>query len=119
LIRFELNTKQKLSLWLGIIFILVMGIVPPWIYTVDAADHFHSEKPAGYHLITHPPEPEMMDIHFGVSIDFSRLFIQWATVLMIIGGLLLVFKGPPPPGKGRLVDRATTTEEWYDMMVGR
>ena len=71
----NLNSNQKnIVITAGVIFIL-MGLFPPWSYTVGAT--VHSEKPAGYALIIAPPEPESKAAAFGVKLDFSRLIVQW------------------------------------------
>ncbi|MBI5044058.1 MAG: hypothetical protein HZC10_09595 [Nitrospirae bacterium] len=88
-----LNSKQlKVVIAAAVIFI-VMGLYPPWIYTLDV-ESIHSEKPAGYALIIAPPTPEKNAPAFGVRLDISRLLLQWLVLGAATVGAVLVAKGP-------------------------
>lgn len=72
-----LNEKQRKIAMVGVIVFVLMGVVPPWIYTIHA-QAVHSEKPAGYALVFLPPSTERPDdVRFGVKIDSTRLVVQW------------------------------------------
>lgn len=79
-----LNDKQQKIVIVGIVLFALMGLFPPWTYTVDA-QAIHRERPAGYTLIISPPEPEEKAIAFGVKIDISRLVIQWLVLVAATG----------------------------------
>jgi hypothetical protein len=76
----------------GVIFV-GMGLLPPWIYTLDAGS-IEREKPAGYALIVSPPNPEKDLPAFGVRLDISRLLIQWLVLVAATDGLLLLTREP-------------------------
>lgn len=80
-----MNLKQKIALLIGIIIIVLMGIYPPW------CDHYGNDATGrttlftGYSLFTIPPE-------YSVDIHYVRLVFQWAMVVIVTGGFLLIFK---------------------------
>jgi hypothetical protein len=75
-----MNEKQQKILRIGLIIILLMGIFPPWTYTLNT-DKVNSESPAGYALIFSPPETQYKaSAAFGIKIDITRLIIQWVVV---------------------------------------
>jgi len=79
-----LNEKQRKVVIIGIVLFIIMGLFPPWIYTLNA-ESVNREKPAGYALIISPPEPEKNAVVFGVKIDISRLIIQWLVLAAATG----------------------------------
>lgn len=79
-----LNEKQRKVVILGIVLFILMGLFPPWIYTLNAQS-INREKPAGYALIISPPEPEKNAVAFGVKIDISRLIVQWLVLATATG----------------------------------
>ena len=79
-----LNEKQRKVVIVGIVLFFLMGLFPPWIYTLNAQS-INREKPAGYALIISPPEPEKNAVVFGVKIDISRLIIQWLVLAAATG----------------------------------
>lgn len=82
-----LNIKHRNNIIISAVIFILMGLFPPWTYTIDA-ESVHSMKPAGYAFIALPPNPEGDAPAYGVKIDFSRLFIQWlilaATTSLVI-----------------------------------
>ena len=56
--------------------VLFVAACPPWKYTAHGGS-FHSEKPAGHFFVFAPPRAEREGGAFGVSIDVSRLLIEW------------------------------------------
>ena len=95
-----MNKKQLLVVRCGIGLIAIMGIFPPWVYTVDARS-IHSRKPAGYQFIFDPPHPESTAPAYGVRVDTSRLLIQWTVVTVLTAGILLLGKNSTNGGKNR------------------
>lgn len=71
-----LNDKQQKIVIIGVVLFVLMGLIPPWTYTLET-QAIHRAKPAGYALIISPPDPEKNAAAFGVRIDISRLIIQW------------------------------------------
>lgn len=83
-----LNSKQKQGLWLGIIMAVAVGVYPPWV------EGGAGGAPASYAPIFAPPQPAPG--HPNVQIDFSRVFLQWAMIAMITGGLVASGKEREP-----------------------
>jgi hypothetical protein len=88
-----LNLKQKRILIASVLIFIAMGLYPPWTYTFSSTLR-HSEKPAGYGLIVAPPAPEKNAPAWGVSLDISRLLVQWLVLAAATGFALLLVKGP-------------------------
>lgn len=79
-----MNDKQRKIVIVGVVLFILMGLFPPWTYTLDAQS-IHREKPAGYALIISPPGPEKNAPAFGVKIDISRLIVQWLVLAATTG----------------------------------
>lgn len=86
-----MNRRQKIVLWIGIAVIVVMGVFPPWLYTTTG-NGLNSKKNAGYSCILFPPPPKGVGLRYGISLDVSRLCVQWAIVVVITAGLIVAFK---------------------------
>jgi hypothetical protein len=87
-----MNKSQKLILTIGAIIAIVMGLIPPWSYTLNFQSASRS-KPAGYFAIVSPPQPEQNHPAYGVRLDSNRLVIQWVVIAIAIGvGLALLRK---------------------------
>ena len=56
-VAMNLNGKQRKIVIVGVVLFVLMGLIPPWTYTLDAQS-IHREKPAGYALIISSPGPE-------------------------------------------------------------
>ena len=102
-----MNTAQKAALGIGVVAIVLMGIFPPWNLTFDLHSEsggVHSTNPAGYAPIYEPPKPpetpQWSFPVYTVSIDVSRLMIQWAIVGAVTGGLVLILRSNMG-GRGR------------------
>lgn len=81
----NLNDKQQKIVVVGVVLFVLMGLIPPWTYTLHT-QAIQREKPAGYALIISPPEPERENAAaFGVRIDISRLIIQWLVMAAATG----------------------------------
>ena len=81
------NGKQRKIVIVGVVLFILMGLIPPWAYTVEKPS-LHSEYPAEYAFIFSPPEPESTsygDDAYGVKIDTSRLFIQFFVLAAATG----------------------------------
>ncbi len=77
-----MNKKQLISLWIGIIAIVLMGLYPPWMMTGGGSILGFGKW--GYSFIMNPP-------HEACRIDTSRLGVQWAMVAAVTGGLVVAF----------------------------
>lgn len=86
-----MNKNQKIVIMIGLIVIVLMGVVPPWVYTFSLQGS-RSKYSAGYSPIVSPPPRQADHPAYGVSLDISRLLMQWALVGMVAGGLVLIFK---------------------------
>ena len=69
----------------GLLLLAATGLYPPWVYTLSPKGAATTTKPAGYHLLFSPPEPERRGPLAGVRIDLSRLAIQWAVLAACVG----------------------------------
>ncbi len=91
-----MNLKQKVCIWIGIASFVLMGLLPPWVYRFDS-DVVRMEASAGYSFLTSPPAPkegyyaEQGDF-ITVRIDVTRLLIQWAMVVVLVGGLFVTLR---------------------------
>lgn len=79
-----INKNQRKILIVGVVLFILIGVFPPWIYTLDARS-VSSQKPAGYFLIIEPPEPERSGVAYGVEVDINRLIIQWLVAAAATG----------------------------------
>jgi hypothetical protein len=68
---------------------VLMGLFPPWLYTVDAPG-FTSSDPAGYSFIAAPPSRRFSRPIDGVRFDVTRLLVQWTLVAGGLGATLLL-----------------------------
>ena len=97
---------------MGLAVIVALGLFPPWLYGVDSqrpAYSVRAEVPAGYHWVFSPPPlpstsencravPALGGIACGqltaggyARLDYARLLVQWLMVLLVGGGMILLF----------------------------
>jgi hypothetical protein len=101
----RINKKQSTIIIIGLGIILLMGLIPPWKCAFSVAKLSHLERPAGYGFIFYPPSPVNFaksgefgtttmsnPSYWSVRLDFSRLFIQWAVIVIAVAGICLVLK---------------------------
>lgn len=95
----KMNRKQKTVLWLGIIAFVLMGLFPPWFYSINVQG-LKSRRNTGYKSILSAPEAigegRFQEL-IGANIDFSRLAVQWAMVAVITGGFIVSLKNSRKP----------------------
>jgi hypothetical protein len=84
-----LNRNQLSCLWFGVLLIIAMGLVPPWREATGARNLLD------YAVIFMPPPSTLTS---GVTIDFSRLVVEWILALVLTGGLIATFQSE---GEGR------------------
>lgn len=88
-----MNFKQKMVLWIGVIAIVWMGIVPPW----QAVSKFPESNIKRVQAIGHNPIFEPPSQHgAGVTIDLTRLLIQWAITVLITAAWIYSIKPERP-----------------------
>jgi len=83
-----MNTKQKISLWLGIVVIAAMTIYPPWVcYEIlwrgAVYNQVVSIQPGPYSFILKPPPKAKF-------IDLYRLGVQYFVVAVVTAGLIVI-----------------------------
>ena len=74
-----MSRAQLKILWVGIIIFVLMGLFPPKEFNTPEGSHAD-----GYGFI-----------FTADNIDFSRLFVQWAIVAVVTGGLIYSIKVDP------------------------
>jgi len=74
-----MSKTQLIILWIGIVIFVLMGLFPPKEYNTPIGSNAD-----GYGFIL------TVD-----NITFSRLFVQWAIVAIITGGLIYSLKVDP------------------------
>lgn len=65
-----------------------MGIFPPWTDSFHY-EQLHSQGAAGYSFIFDPPRAQLLH---SITIDVSRLFVQWVVVALTVGCGFLYLK---------------------------
>jgi hypothetical protein len=78
---FKMDAQRKI-ISMALILIILMGVFPPWKQSFKT-DQWQHEKPTGYGFIFHPPNPT--ESAYSLSLDFSRLFLQWGVVILVAG----------------------------------
>jgi len=84
-----MNKKQLISLWVGIIIIVLMGLFPPWFFTgFDRGGALGPRESSSYKFLIPPPKRR------GVEgfIDLGLLSVQWIIVAAVTTGLVVTFK---------------------------
>ncbi len=77
-----MENRRKIIISISLVVIILMGLFPPWVEKLKTKD-LQLERPLGYGFILSPPEPS--NSNFSISIDFSRLFLQWVILILITG----------------------------------
>lgn len=85
-----MNAKQRKLLQVGIVVAVLMGVFPPWMDSFSY-EQLHSQGAGGYAFIFDPPKAEILHT---VSIDLSRLVVQWVVVALAVGGGILFLREP-------------------------
>lgn len=85
-----MNKKQTVVMWVAILVIVVMCLYPPWA-EVDRV------KTLGWSLIWLPHKTSSGYVHTLAEIDFQRLYLQFAIVVLITGGLIVTLRTKKKP----------------------
>lgn len=98
--------------------ILLCVLFPPWLYTYDqnGSSGQHTRKPAGFSFILSAPSPEQPGAQYGVSLDLSRLWLEWVIIGSVATVALLRRPKPdqpkqPAPADDRIVKRSQLAKE--------
>ncbi len=91
-----MNKNQKKVIMAGLVVIVLMGLFPPWVHTVNVKT-IKIERAGNYGFMFSPPPPEpnlpfLNEKLWGVRLDVSRLLIQWILVVVIVCGLVVFLK---------------------------
>lgn len=82
-----MNDKQKYVLLIGVGFIFLMGLFPPFY---EKGYHVYS----GYYFFTSTGKFVGL-IFVPIYIDFLRLCLQWFLIALMTGALFVVMKDKP------------------------
>lgn len=93
-----MNRKQKNILLAGIGLTVLAGLFPPWRFVLDTAQ-FRDSRPAG-HAWSAPDfvktsENKMLNNYphlVQTRIDLEALAVEWIMIVLVVCGLLLIFK---------------------------
>ncbi len=91
---------KRLLICAAALFILTC-LCPPWQYTTDGNNGFHSRQPASYAPIFDPPTNPDRTYGHGVQIDFGRLILEWVVLAAITGAVWLVVIKPAWSGEDK------------------
>ena len=105
-----MNRKQEIAILIGAAVLVLMGLFPPWRYTVK--EHFFVRIPRTlvrvheferYRFLFLDPSrtgrtlgranPRVSDI--SVRLDSTRLVVQWAVVVLAAGPLVFALRTKP------------------------
>jgi hypothetical protein len=91
-----MNPTQKRTLQIGVFFMVLMGLFPPWQAKVDT-DSFHFQSGIGYGFLATPPDSDLLNLSFGEdkvvrAVDWVRLVAQWSMVLVFLVFVVIMFR---------------------------
>jgi hypothetical protein len=94
-----MNKNQKKVIMAGLVVIVLMGLFPPWVHTVNVSTKLRTikiERAGNYGLLFSPPTPADKETfvsgYWGVHLNVSRLLIQWILVMVVVCGLVVFLK---------------------------
>ena len=97
-----MNRNQKIALWVGIGLFVLAGLFPPWIQRYHSSA-YESYNPRGYAPIFVPPRAmwygkvlqDALADRLGVQVDWWRLEVQWAIIIVVTAGAVVTLKSKP------------------------
>ncbi len=101
----NLNKRQKIIVWSGLLLFIACFAVPPWEQHYDS-DATEMTRFFGYRLYTNPPEAPPGS-YWTVRLAMDRLLIQWGVVAVATIGTALLLKG----GKSETPDKSEEAKE--------
>lgn len=85
-----MNKGRKLIIAFAVAGFIGTSVYVPWEHTFQEQGISQITRPAGYHLIFSPPEPRSKRPQFGVSLDISRLLIQYFVIVVSFSGAFII-----------------------------
>jgi len=92
-----MNKKQKTAILIGTFLILLMALFPPWETQPGGASG--PSLQLGYEFILDPPFPGFFNesiraesLNIYSTINMFLLSMQWAAVVLVVIGLVLILK---------------------------
>ena len=104
-----MKSLNKSVLKWGLIAVALLGLFPPWLYTVERSgtrdsSGAHSTTDAGYHFILTPPAARQQRDEHGVRLDVARLIIEWVCVAALTVCTQLILSAKPSKSKPLVTD---------------
>ena len=91
-----MNGRQLRIARIAAALFLLACLFPPWTYTFQAPGISQVRKPAGYQFLFASPQPEETDPLYGVTVDMTRLGVEFAAILVVGGIGVLASAGETP-----------------------
>ena len=96
------NKNQTIVLFVGALAIVLLGLFLPWREKADIPYKVHFDKSLGYSFIWSPPNSTLagarqfsnLSDSTTITVDVSRLFIEWIMVAIITSVLFLFLRTP-------------------------
>ena len=82
-----MNKKQLITMWVGIIVLVLMSIFPPWTGEVTRESGTQTHLSTIYVFIFNFPDEDSL-----YHIDIAKLLIQYSIIGLITFGLIITFK---------------------------
>jgi hypothetical protein len=100
------NKKQRRAIKWAVLVFLLATLFPPWLYVYDqnGSAGAHARKPAGYYCMLTPPSPQGTGVAYGVSLDTSRLMLEWVCILVTTGAAWFFLNVDSGPDSAALSD---------------
>jgi hypothetical protein len=77
-----MNTKQKITIGLGLAALIAMGLYPPWVTWCVPIDHKTCQYGSIFGRLAYPECAEKLPWTWGLATD--RLLAQWALVIVVV-----------------------------------
>lgn len=94
-----MNAKQKAARLIGMIFIALAALFPPWQLTVEKTGLAEISS-LGYHPLWDPPAAEVnadaAEVKANSRINLVRLGVQLGVLLLVVNGAVYLLKEKGP-----------------------
>jgi len=88
------STKNRWTIWVGLILFVLMGLCPPWVHTMEIGrDMPLIDVPGAYGWLFAPPTPPKSAGLYGTRLDHTRLVLQWGLLVLVVTVGVLTFPG--------------------------
>lgn len=89
-----MNTKQKIVIWIGVVILVLMILIPPWIINFISEGAVLTAHDGYRFILTNDPlSPRWVEFSY---VNVSQLLIQILVVVLVSGAIVLVFKDKAP-----------------------